>query len=91
MTIVDDPANDVSIDLHFIDEQGEAWLEIRNDEAVIKRFKNRCSVTEVEEEIDLPYIKQIILAWVTRHIIASGAESKPSGFADRLLYRTLDQ
>lgn len=69
--IINDPANDVSIDLHIVDEKGTGWLEIRNNEAVIKRFKkqyvNSCRTDAIEDN-DTTKIKQILLEWIEKNI-----------------------
>lgn len=71
MVIINDPANDVSIDIRFADEEGDGWLEVRNDDMVIKRFRvceNYHFKTDVIESRDKTKIINILNKWIKENV-----------------------
>lgn len=63
--IVNDPANNIDVDLHINHNGEKCWLEIRNDEWVIKKFvpvnSNRTNVIDIK---DKNLIKSIMVKWL---------------------------
>lgn len=72
MKIIDDVANFFEIDLHLQDEQGDAWLEVRDKNWVIKRFIKEAqnefpgSRTRIVEIHDKKLIIEIISNWLNK-------------------------